>query len=822
MGNSHSRQIYTNFSESLELSKFTLIEQFFVEPLGEIHELSTNNSNEKLFLKIINIDKEIHVKEINSIHEKLDLKHPTLLKLLGYNFSHKFSKGSIQTEVMFYFEPPAKTLQDEIIERRNNQEIFSAMELLHYFKTCIDGLAFLEENGCSYEFITSETIFFSFENQIRIINPAIVDLINYSESLKSQKEKSEKENLSSCELSQIMSLTEKSIQNSVITLGITFLACALLEDEEMIYHLYEIHDYERFEALNERLRSRCPIDFINILRNMLVQDESQRPNFIQLRDNLDKYTKSNGKDDQFPISPLEFPENNLNHVFPDTAPSKIYSNSIILNSYVSPRNPFASSKLTQEHLLKEPKKSFLDKLFCGLCSSNADEKTELALSARPYRRTEGSRQMKIEENPDEIARLHDHVLEEFSREASEQTNRAKLSNLLPKKSQGQNLPSKQSNIIQGDDRVQRNENQMFEIEKKNYHLSSKPGASVRYKENNEAIKEDQYESSQNISNSYKNYFSPLKEIHPNENSKLGNSPFTVSPEKKSQRKVIIFGEVENENSRQDDSKIKDSYYSAFSQKNSNIKKSTYSTTSNIHNLTSKKKSALVKKIIAQYKKSAEAKNQSQMFGQHFDKSFRTVVSKFESHEKPYPSTNRILITDYLAKTQEKVKKGAISSSRFTGVMDSQNFQSYRSMYGDEKKTFRNASNPPNENIGGNQNSISEIIKPKFHGQSQYSTPYRGSMKSQKSSMLVMNNECPNCQTPFMSINKSYQYSVAGDFVNQEERDEKGVFSQRESPNLFSDQRLNYDLKATFSPNDYQIQEEKNETNYRLKVTPVVQ
>src|SRR5690606_35182742 len=134
------------------------------------------------------------------------------------------------------------------------------------------------------------------------------------------------------------------------------------------------------------------------------------------------------------------------------------------------------------------------------------------------------------------------------------------------------------------------------------------------------IKEDQYESSQNVSNSREN-FSPLQVIHPNENQIAKKSSLSVSPEKKGKKKLITFNGIENEFVKENDSKIRDSSFSAFSHKNSNLKKSTYSVTSNIQNLNSKKKSALVKKIIAQYKRSAEGKsqyhNQSHVLGQPF-------------------------------------------------------------------------------------------------------------------------------------------------------------------------------------------------------------
>ena len=849
MGNDGSKHVYSNYKHPLELSKFTLIEQFFVEPLGEIHELSTNDHQDKLFLKIIKIDKEIQVKDITTVHQKLELQHNNLLQMYGYNFSHKQHPEYIQTEVMFYVEPPAKTLQDELNYRKQAQNRFPALELLLYLKNCIDVLAFLEEKGCSHEYITSETIFFSFDNQIKLVNPTIVDLINLGESIRCQ---TDKENKIVHDLSRFMTSTEKSISNSVLTLGITFLASALLEEEDVLYQLYEVTDFEKIHAFNKTLKKHYPADFISILRHMLTHDESKRPSFIQLRNNLVEYMKPTHAEEEFPIGPVYAEEkNDYSDIYAaKNMPKRMITASFAQNnSIMSSKNPFGSSKIIQDYSFKEVerKKTLLDRIFCGICTSNVDEKTELVSIVN---KKQASRQ--TEESSDKIkppahpmgnradnTLIRSEAANEFSKFYNQSVIDHSLNNVLskvpgiiedePDSPGDEQIQVKDVILVQDDDDDQKNSHlansnkksshlvnstkksthPLTDSNKKSFKMSPQPYGSFsnkRYGENNtgnSALKEtSKFEASPNMTNTIERHTSPIKIFSPkapqiqyNYQLQIPQQIFKV-PQKidtSPQKFVTSPGVTEREETKRDrvlTTANKEFTTPGVTYRDANTTtKRTYNNANNasinVHSLKKKKKKSLVKQIITQYKQNLahKSQNQTHMSGLYSDIASQKHSRYLETQEKPFqrPSFVSYFDDNDIKKSfaYERPSHNVLSSQVLGEVEGNRPKKSLRATARETPsqtsgylnrpttKSYKHATSQSFSN--NNNNNPSRRLKSQVY--SNTSTPFKGSEKPRNTEgAYIVNNECPSCHTPFISINRSYQSVAVNEILASAEKE----------------------------------------------------
>ena len=375
MGNSTSKQLFTSFREPLDLSKFSSIQQWYAGSLGEVHEFSNDTTNQRIFMKNIKIDKEILQEDIKFIRHKLDISHPAALQTYGYTFFLKPIPNGSQTEGIIYFEPPYRTLQCEIEERRQKQEALS-WELLTHLRNCIGLLALMEENECNHGHISTETIFFSDDNHVKLLNPIIMQLEDLAAYVRTHMSTDDKKNA----LQDLTDIPEKSFTQSVFDLGITFLTAALLEDEARVRHSFSGLNPFVFSMYTEDLASAYSPDFINLLRHMTDKNELRRPTFIELRDNINDYMRQNalGLQDlataEFPVTPgqqskvISFPNTD------SLKPSKsIQTGSVMYTDMTSPRRSPKSllrGIKNQEWTLKKNKSSLFDRVFCGACSTN--------------------------------------------------------------------------------------------------------------------------------------------------------------------------------------------------------------------------------------------------------------------------------------------------------------------------------------------------------------------------------------------------------------------------------------------------------------------
>lgn len=741
MGNTPSHEALTHFNEPFNLEEYTKIQQCYVEALGEMHELTNPLNKSTVFLKIIKIEHEVSGREIEILHQKFSVLHPNLLKTHGSVFSYKTSKGEVSTDAMIYFETPVKSLHDEIFLRKQTHDRFPAMELLVYLKNCIEAFALLEEKGCIYGQITPRTIFFSQNNQIKTVHPTLLGLVDFAESLRLETNK-EVRRVMCLDMTKHLGFTRRSLKSSVFTLGVTFLASALLEEENMLYQSPNDPQTEKFRVYNQRLRSTYPSDFVNILRHMLEDDEVKRPSFIQLRDNLVEYMKSDTLDtQQFPMSPT-YPTGKKKRIpFSESFPSKIsklsFSNT---NTLGSPQNEITNSNPIPEWSFKSNpnSKSFLDRLFCGFCSTNIEEEIEIKqpMMSRPTRKQTAPEVQGNVDRVRESLQFNTELFDGLVKETSQQNQKT--------------IPT----VLTTDPHERYDENDSMQ----NVRLTA---------HNNDSIQIIEYHSQSQ---------GTISKGHLPE--KLLERQSISSPEKnESPKKVGMLNmrNIENIQSADRGMKVK-AQTTRRTNKNSSTQAGTYQdintygsmTTQRqknvIQTLTNKKKSKLVQQIISDYKKGggSQTKSKANTARMPLEEIKTNDFSRFlESHDKHRPGfINNKSSYDELFGSNEKSKMNTLIYSEMRDMSRKNNE--------DGEGIFIE---PEDSVYGLNVDSrLSRTRNRKSVGISN--SPYRDGEGSYRSGDLVVTkNECPACNTQFMSVNRSFTYSLSTERVNRDEKED---------------------------------------------------
>jgi len=319
-----------HYSENDEIlpHDLNLLREFRHEYLGDLCEMEKLSTMEKLFMKNIQINKRIHDIDIQYLKKRCLIGHPNLLKILGFSFAQDQDQNISKTKISIYFEPFVRSLAEDIRARKAKKTKYTEVELLLYLKSLVDVLAYLQEYGFPHGNISPDTIFFGEDNQIKIADSTLLSSAQLPGLLKLDVNLMGKyiapENLTTNKDEQPI---KNHYKNDVFALGMTFLEAGLLEDVSKCYISETTFDYEKLLGLFSNLYGIYTGSFPNILKFMLAGVESERPDWIQLRN--DFFTISEDRTPykqvmRISASGTSTPAKGINQIILKTLPDSMY------------------------------------------------------------------------------------------------------------------------------------------------------------------------------------------------------------------------------------------------------------------------------------------------------------------------------------------------------------------------------------------------------------------------------------------------------------------------------------------------------------------
>lgn len=141
---------------------------------GEMYLYNTKENNSKLIgIKQLKTEtEEEHAYTIKLAQERLALNHPSLLKMIDYSAHHKNERENKNNfKIKKVFEIPAKTLEDDLIERKKSQNYYSSDLLFELGEDILNGIKFLRINEKSHNNLSPHFIALKDEkNKYRLID----------------------------------------------------------------------------------------------------------------------------------------------------------------------------------------------------------------------------------------------------------------------------------------------------------------------------------------------------------------------------------------------------------------------------------------------------------------------------------------------------------------------------------------------------------------------------------------------------------------------------------------------------------------------------
>ena len=297
MGNSNS---VIDFEYKIVASDYKSIHKVKDPRLGELTQLKNNKSGRTVYMKEkLILDSEIYKTRIEEAVDRLTLKHRNLAKVYGFTGadSQEVFKNN-KFKIYIYFEYIPENLQKAINTRRvplgqrasNTKKpgnFFPESELMSIVSQLLDVLEYLQQNSTSHGEIKPEACLLSKEGIIKLLNRSL--LYGEVSAFQLVKQGDRSIFLTPIGLEAIKKKQSEPIEDKykadVFSLGLTILECATLKPSA---HVYDWNNYTvNLNMLSARLlevKDRYSTMFYELLREMLRVQESQRPDFLGLKD----------------------------------------------------------------------------------------------------------------------------------------------------------------------------------------------------------------------------------------------------------------------------------------------------------------------------------------------------------------------------------------------------------------------------------------------------------------------------------------------------------------------------------------------------------
>jgi len=304
MGNTNTLDALSNhdFEFNLKAVEYTAVKRFRDFLLGDFYEMRHDLSGRTLLMKVrplANIQK--YKESIERTMKRLSLSHKNLVKIKGFVGREAQNTKPPAYKLHIYFQHLPRDLS-KFIKTRRNVSVFqgagantlkylSEAELSEIMTQLIDVLEYLQVNGISHGDIRPEACFRSDEGQIVICDRKLI----YEEEIDLSTQKNNERHFlfSPAMLESLIKKGKRHRENKhkgdVFSLGMTLLECATLRRSTGIYEWTGTPSIN-FGAIINRLsdvKTRYSPKLCQMIAEMLKFDESQRPDFIQLKRWLD-------------------------------------------------------------------------------------------------------------------------------------------------------------------------------------------------------------------------------------------------------------------------------------------------------------------------------------------------------------------------------------------------------------------------------------------------------------------------------------------------------------------------------------------------------
>lgn len=294
MGNQQTVQNHLDFTD---LNTNYIYETKYTDHrFGEIKLLKKKDTSERIFQKDFTSNSAKEFEEyINKIKSRLPLLHPNLLKVLGYNSKKEDLFCADFFKISLFFESFETDLEKEIYRRHEANAPFTETELRCLLDSVIAAGAFLQTNQVHHGDIRPFNIFITKNREYKlcdnslfhsVYNPAYFGLV---EGLEAKSHFPSPQIFKHYNARQGKATDFNAYKNDVYGLGVSVLNAATLEK-------VDIYDYDKKRVRQDvldnslnQLRGRYSEGFVDALRVLLNPDEHQRPDFVELNEEIKGY-----------------------------------------------------------------------------------------------------------------------------------------------------------------------------------------------------------------------------------------------------------------------------------------------------------------------------------------------------------------------------------------------------------------------------------------------------------------------------------------------------------------------------------------------------
>lgn len=264
---------------------------------GEVSLVTNKDTQKDMLLKEVRLTtKEAFDKEIQLCEKRTDYNNANenVVRMIGYNSVSESKFCSSSFKVNIFLEHIERTLLDLIRDSERNLLPFSETEILYLAENLISCLAYFQTQGISHGDIRPLNIFAT-ETLYKLYDPTIGVLKNSSALIAAMARDTPylaPEVLKFLPLKDFKA-TYDHARADVFSLGMTLLSAATITHSEDLYN-YENGTID-FNGLNQRLE-KVRISYsdftYNLIREMLTEEVSKRPDFIGLEARIAPYRQN--------------------------------------------------------------------------------------------------------------------------------------------------------------------------------------------------------------------------------------------------------------------------------------------------------------------------------------------------------------------------------------------------------------------------------------------------------------------------------------------------------------------------------------------------
>ncbi|CAD8063264.1 unnamed protein product [Paramecium sonneborni] len=257
---------------------------------GEGRIVKQKQTKEESFQKEMNLTDEDKFKKVKiMLEKKQNNKYDNIINVtkLYYQEDSQFCGQFYKIYILLEYIPLC--LYDIIEQRLAKKQQLKESELWPILTGCIEGLFILQSQNISHQSIRPETI--SYMEQypyVKLSDPTVSGVLSSFQQVVQDELKQINQNYLSPQLMQSLNdqiqPQHNPYKSDVYSLGMTMLYLSTLNNCDDCYDLSRskvIH--QQVQRRLQQMEQSFSTQYVQILRNMLLLNEEQRPDFIQLK-----------------------------------------------------------------------------------------------------------------------------------------------------------------------------------------------------------------------------------------------------------------------------------------------------------------------------------------------------------------------------------------------------------------------------------------------------------------------------------------------------------------------------------------------------------